>query len=339
MAGFDGLDVMLERVVRETDFSGVIEIREGDVVRFARAWGHAERERGIPITLDTRFGIASGTKFLTALAIGHLIAEGRIELDTRLSEVLALDLPDYPPDITIRHLLTHTSGIPDYYDEDKVESFDTFALPIPFDRLLGPRDYLPFFPREPMKFAPGSAFSYSNGGYILLGVIVEELSGMGYQTYVARTILEPLGMSRSGFFAMDQLPEGTAIGYVAQPEGGWRTNFGILPIIGASDGGMFLTPGDLNRLWTAFWSGAILPASLVEIYATPHVRAAADSARWYGHGLWMRERAPGEWEHWLEGCDAGVSFQSIALRSTHQRITVMSNTTDGAWPILRAMGR
>ena len=337
MTSMDSLFVPVEAAARNTSFSGVIEVRDHDVVRFARAYGLADRERGIPNTLDTRFGIASGTKFLTALAIGRLIGDGTLELGTRLADILDLDFPDYAPDINIQHLLAHTSGIPDYYDEEKVDNFDTFALPVAFDRLRGPRDYLPILPREPMKFAPGTAFSYSNGGYILLGVVVEELSGMGYQTFVTRTILEPLGMSRSGFFAMDRLPEGTAIGYVEQPDGGWRTNLGILPIVGASDGGAFTTLDDVNTLWSAFQSGRILPPSLAETFAAPHVRTLPDGSKWYGHGLWMREREPGAYEHWVEGCDAGVSFQSIASRTTGRRITVFSNTTDGAWPILRML--
>lgn len=332
------LAAVIDAVVHETDFSGVIEVRENDTVLYARAFGEADRTHGTPNTLDTRFGIASGTKFLTALAIGRLIADGKLELTTRLFDCLNVDLPGYAPDITIRHLLTHTSGIPDYFDEDKVDNFDTFALGIPHDQLRGPRDYLPLFPREPMKFAPGQGFSYSNSGYILLGIVVEELSGMGYQTYVARTILEPLGMTRSGFFEMDRLPDNTAVGYVSLPDGGWRTNLGILPIIGASDGGAYTTLDDVNRLWSAFWAGEILPRDLVDIYTALHVRADPERAdKWYGHGLWMRELAGGGHEHWIEGCDAGVSFQSSVDRANGRRVTVFSNTTDGAWPLLRML--
>jgi CubicO group peptidase (beta-lactamase class C family) len=328
------LDEAIEEAARELEFSGVIEVRRHDVVHFARPYGLADRERRVSNTLDTRFGIASGTKFLTALAIGRLIADGRLQLTTPLADILALDFPEYAPGITIEHLLTHTSGIPDYYDEGKVESFDTFALPVPFDRLRGPRDYIPFFPRGPMKFAPGGAFSYSNGGYILLGAVIEERSGMGYQEFVTRAILEPVEMSRSGFFDMTRLPEGTAIGYVTTPDGGWRTNLGILPVIGASDGGAYTTLDDLDRLWSAFWAGRIVPGFLVNLFASPHSREAPDGRTWYGHGLWMRERAPGQREHWIEGADAGVSFQSLMNRESGIRITVLSNTSDGAWPIL-----
>src|ERR687893_1658355 len=146
-------------------FSGVVDIRRQDTVLYARAAGYADRSHKIENTLETRFGIASGTKFFTALAIGKLIEAGKLSFSTRLKDCIALDFPRYSPEITIRHLLTHTSGVPDYYDEEKITDFDNFTLSIPWYELRGPGDYLAAFPDEDMKFAPGERFSYSNGGY------------------------------------------------------------------------------------------------------------------------------------------------------------------------------
>ena len=241
--------------------------------------------------LATRFGIASGTKFFTALAIGKLIEAQKLSFDTKLKDCIALNFPRYSQEITIRHLLTHTSGIPDYYDEEKIDDFDTFTLSIPWYALKGPRDYLAVLPDEAMKFAPGERFAYSNSGYILLGVVIEELTGQKYQDFVEQAIFKAIGMNRSGYFALNKLPEQTALGYMEEAEG-WRTNVYNLPIVGASDGGAFTTVQDIATLWKAFWGYAILPKALVEIYTQPYVKAEtkADTPITV-MGIWIYEDA------------------------------------------------
>jgi CubicO group peptidase (beta-lactamase class C family) len=316
-------------------FSGVVSIRQRGRVLYERATGFADRSNLVENTLATRFGIASGTKFFTALAIGKLISAGKLTFSTKLKDCVALNFPHYPPEITIQHLLTHTSGIPDYFDEEKVSDFDHFSVGRPWYEMRGPRDYLAVFPDEPMKFPPGTSFSYSNGGYILLGVVIEELSGLTYQDYVEQAIFKAIGMHRSGYFAFNQLPEKTALGYIE--EGGtWRTNIYNLPIVGASDGGAYTTIDDLATLWKAFWANEILPRELVEVFATPYVRAETEGEHTYcGHGLWIEEDASGWPEVYVTGCDAGVSFRSSVKRDAELQVTVISNTTNGAWPVLR----
>ena len=118
------LTTTLDTAIDEHTFSGVIDIRHKDTVLYARAAGYPTGAIRSLNTLETRYGIASGTKFLTALAIGKLIEAKQLSFSTPLKDCLTLDFPRYSPEITIRHLLTHTSGIPDYYDEDKVTDFD-----------------------------------------------------------------------------------------------------------------------------------------------------------------------------------------------------------------------
>lgn len=316
-------------------FSGVVSVRKEGQVLFERAAGYADRSNKIANTVETRFGIASGTKFLTALTIGKLIAAEKLTLSTRLSDCVALNFPHYAPEITIQHLLTHTSGIPDYFDEEKFTDFDHFSVSRPWYELKGPRDYLSIFPDEAMKFSPGSDFSYSNGGYILLGVVIEALTGMKYQEYIAQAIFHAIGMKQSGFFAFNQLPEKTAFGYI-EDESGWRTNIYNLPIVGASDGGAYTTVDDLATLWKAFWANEILPKELVEIYASPHVKVEAEGQiRHYGHGLWLNEAADRHREVYIMGGDAGVSFLSRVRRAVDLQVTVISNTSNGTWTVLR----
>src|SRR5258706_1352740 len=127
----DQLTKTLDPSIEEHAFSGVISIRQHGAVLYERATGYADRSNKIANTLATRFGIASGTKFFTALAIGKLIAAQKLTFDTQLKDCVALDFPSYAPEITIRNLLTHTSGVPDYLDEEKRSDIDSFALSVP----------------------------------------------------------------------------------------------------------------------------------------------------------------------------------------------------------------
>jgi CubicO group peptidase (beta-lactamase class C family) len=324
----------LDASVDAHTFSGVVSVRLRDKPLYERASGYADRSNKVANALDTRFGIASGTKFLTALAIGKLIAAQKLSLNTKIKECINFEFPNYSPEINIRHLLTHTSGIPDYFDEEKIEDFDNFSLNRPWYQLKGPRDYLDVFPDEPMKFSPGTQFSYSNGGFILLGVIIEEITGIPYQQYVEQEIFKPIGMNKSGFFAFNRLPGQTAFGYIEEESGGWRTNIYNLPIVGASDGGAYTTIGDLDLLWTSFWANEILPNDLVKLYATPHVKAKKEDEATY-YGLWINSGSKEAPEFYILGGDAGVSFRSSIKRASGLQITVISNTSNGAWPVLR----
>jgi len=331
------LSPSLDKIALETGFSGVIYVRQGEQILYQKAFGYADRSNKIPNTLDTRFGIASGTKFFTALAVGKLIEAGKLDFSSKIAECIPWDFQHYSKEITIRQLLTHTSGIPDYYDEEKVDDFDNFSVGVPWNELKGPRDYLPVFPDEAMNFPPGGRFSYSNSGYILLGVLIEEITGMPYRDFVEKEIFAPIGMGRSGYFAMDRLPERTALGYV-EDEDGWRTNIYNLPIIGASDGGAYTTLHDIARLWDAFWGYKILSKEMIETFTAPQVEVIGQGVnKFYGHGIWIRKGEGLDNEEYLEGADAGASFYSGVIRTNNLLITVISNTSNGAWPILRAI--
>jgi CubicO group peptidase (beta-lactamase class C family) len=323
----------LESTAGERDFSGAISISERGNTIFEQAYGYANRSDLIKNQTDTRFGTASGTKGFTALAIGKLIQEGKLSLDTKAVEYVSMPVPNVSADVTIRHLLTHTSGIGDYYDEEEVDDYEEFFVEIPWYETKGPKDYLPLF-KKPMKFMPGERFSYCNGGYILLGVIIEEISGLPYRQYVEEQIFAPCGMTDSGYFAMNALPERTAYGYM-KTDTGWKTNIFNLPIIGASDGGAFTTVGDMRKFWRALLAGNVLQTDLLESFFTPYQRAESEGEHmYYGHGFW-NYNAPGkESIPRLVGCDAGVSFFSQIQRSKERITTIISNTMNGVWPLV-----
>ena len=327
------LNQVIEQTVSETSFSGAIFVKLDGSIEFENAYGYADRSNKIRNTVDTRFGIASGTKFLTALGIGKLIDRGKFSLASRLCDCVNIDFPHISEDVTIHHLLTHTSGVYDYYDEELVENVDNFQLDIPCFELKGLKDYVPLFRDGRMKFNPGERFSYSNGGFILLGIVIEEISGTPYIDFIQENIFELCDMSESGFFAMDRLPERTAFGYIDDDEG-WRTNVFNLPIVGSSDAGAFTTVKDMDKLWTAFFEKKILSKQLTKLFLEKAVKD--ENNRFYGHGIWIYHEEGSNPVHYLMGWDAGVSFKSTCP-SSDSVITVISNTSAGAWAINRAI--
>ena len=229
------LEHRLEKKASETAFSGVISVFKDDSTVFNKAFGYRDIKNKLPNTTATRFGIASGTKIFTALGIGVLVDQGLISLGTTVGEIDQAYSGFIDEQATIAHLLTHTSGIYDYYDEEIEQDFEHFSVEIPWYELETPSEYYPLFKNQPMKFSPGERFSYSNGGYVFLGMIIEKLTGMLYRDFIHKHVLKAAGMHHSGFYAFNDLPENTACGYFEDRR---RTNIYQLPLRGGGDGGM-----------------------------------------------------------------------------------------------------
>jgi len=324
----ESIEADVERIAAESGFSGVVRVDRGDETVFAKAYGLADRRWRIPNDVDTRFGLASATKGLTALAVVSLIEDGSLALSTCARELLGPDLPLIRGDVTVEHLLSHRSGIGDYLDEDVGVDLNEVLLSLPAHELGTTESYLSVLDGFATKFAPGERFSYSNSGYVVLALIAERASGVSFHELVARRVCEPAGMRDTAFLRSDELPERTALGYL-QLDGGWRTNVFHLPVRGSGDGGIYSTVADVRSLWTAFFAGAIVSSAWVKEMVRP--RSDAGELR-YGLGFWLHASTDAVV---LEGIDAGVSFRSIHDPSFDSTSTVVSNTTDGAWPIAR----
>ncbi len=168
----------LDRLADETAFSGVVRVDIGDAIVFSHAYGMAHRALGVVNTVDTRFGIASATKGLTALAVVSLIEEGRLDLTTAARSVLGKDLPLIADDVTVEQLLAHRSGIGDYLDEDEDLDLDDYLLAVPAHELATTEQYLQVLDGYATKFTAGERFSYCNGGYVVLALIAERVAGI-----------------------------------------------------------------------------------------------------------------------------------------------------------------
>ncbi len=257
------LETSLDSLARVGQFSGVAVVAKNGVPVFQRAYGMADRERGIANNPETAFNLGSINKVFTQIAIMQLRAAGKLDLDSTLSRYW----PDYPNQevarrITIRQLLRHTSGI----------GGNIFAPPAGGKRndIRTLSDYLPLFVDQPLAFEPGTRNAYSNAGYVVLGLLIERLSGDDYYTYVRDHIFKPAVMTRTGSFAVDSLPPNTAIGYTRGDEDAassapLRANSHDLPGRGSSAGGGYSTAQDLVRFLQALRENRIpngLPAGL-----------------------------------------------------------------------------
>lgn len=318
----------VDRIAAETRFSGVVCVDRGDDLELEEAFGLAHRGFGIANTVDTRFGIASGTKGLTALAVMGLIEEGRLAPGTTARSVLGEDLPLIDDEVTVEHLLAHRSGIGDYVDEDLDLPITDHVLTVPVHELGTIEAHLRVLDGYPSKFRPDERFSYCNGGYVVLALIAERVSGTPFHDLVEDRVCRRAGMTSTAFLRSDELPGGVALGYLA--EDGDRTNVFHLPVRGAGDGGMYSTAADMRALWAAVFSGRIVSPDLVAEMVRPHSDVPGDPPRRYGLGFWLART--GDVVE-LHGYDAGVSFRTVHDPNEGLTHTVLSNTSEGAWPV------
>lgn len=312
----------IEQLASETEFSGVISIFKDSSTLFSKAYGYRDVKNHTSNTTNTVFGIASGTKFFTALGIGTLIDRGLLSLGTPVGEISQEYAGFIDERASIKHLLTHTSGMYDYYDEEIVPDFENFFVDIPWNKLETPTDYYPLFKGQTMKFRPGEKYSYSNGGFVFLGMLIEKLTGSLYRDYIHEHVLQAANMRRSGFYAFNDLPENTADGYLEDRR---TTNIYNLPLRGGGDGGMYTTTDDLRAFWDSLFSHKILTPELTATFLETH--HTLDAASGYGCGI---KKRLDDSMFAISGVDAGVGFDSWYIVPKRLTINILSNITNGA---------
>ena len=322
----------VDSIANASGFSGAVRVDRGEDVELAKAYGLAHRGYEISTTVDTQFAIASGTKGLTAVAVASLIEEGSLDLSTTARSVLGEDLPLIRDDVTIEHLLSHRSGIGDYLDEEVDHDIAEYLMPISVHELASTEQYLAVLDGHETKFPPGERFAYCNSGYVVLALIAERTSGVPFHELVRRRVCEPAQMDATAFLRSDELPGRAAVGYVTI-DGVSRTNVFHLPVRGNGDGGIYSTVSDVSSFWRALFAGRIVSTDVVAELVRPRSDVPRGVRR-YGLGFWLDQSSD---VVMLEGSDAGVSFRSVCNPGRKITHTVISNTSDGAWPIARLL--
>lgn len=230
------LSSALDAYVRQLDFSGTVLIAKNGTAVFEQSYGLANRSDNVPNTPATRFSIGSINKAFTSAAIAQLAAAGKLSVDDPIGK----HLPDHPnaeaKKATIAQLLDHTGGLGDFNGpEYQALSKST---------LRANRDWYRFASTRPMTFAPGTSKRYCNNCYITLGEIVERVSGMPYETYIAKHVFEPAGMKTAGFLHTDAIEPHVAIGYTTA-HGAIRSNLHLRGAAGSAAGSSYATAADL----------------------------------------------------------------------------------------------
>lgn len=320
----------IDAAAEEGSFSGVVIVDVGGQRVFERSFGYAHRAYAVPNTPDTLFAIASGSKAFTALAVMRLVEEGQLHLGQTAREILNADLPLIPDGVTVEHLLSHTSGIGDYLDESDDWNPAEYVLDVPAHILTSAEAFLPLLEGHAQDFTPGDRFFYSNAGYMILAIILERVTGEVFHDLMQRLVFEPAGMHETAYLRLDDLPANAATGYIFND--GNRVNTLHLPVRGNGDGGAFTSAADMHIFWRALFDGAIVSPDTLRAMVRPRSDVPEEGMR-YGLGFWLHAL---ENSVIVEGCDAGVSFRSTHDPETSTTVTVLGNTTEGAWPVIRA---
>jgi CubicO group peptidase (beta-lactamase class C family) len=271
----EGLEAFVRKEAAADRFSGAVLVAKDGEVLFDKAYGLADREQEIPNTLQTRFRIGSMNKMFTAVAILQLVEAGTVELTAPLGTYL----PDYPnkdvaAKVTIHHLLTHTGGTGDIFGPEFVAHRTEL-------RTLA--DYVELYGERGPEFEPGSRWAYSNYGMLLLGVVIEKVTGQSYYDYVEEHVYEPAGMSRTGSLPEDKPVPDRSIGYMQQPgTPDWMPNTDTLPYRGTSAGGGYSTVEDLARFADALVSHKLLSPESTELLITGKVDSGPGTRYAYG---------------------------------------------------------
>jgi len=205
-------------------------------------------------------------------------------------------------------------------------------MPVSVHELATTEGFLPLLAGNETVSPAGERFAYNNGGYVVLALIAERASGVGYHDLVRERVTDPAGMADTAFLRSDELPGRAARGYLTVD--GPRTNVFHLPVLGTGDGGAYSTAADLSAFWNALFAGRIVGSDTVAEMVRPRSDWPEESER-YGLGFNLHETSD---VVWLEGYDAGVSFRSTYDPAAATISTVISNWSDGAWPLIELLG-
>ncbi|HRH42212.1 MAG TPA: serine hydrolase domain-containing protein, partial [Pyrinomonadaceae bacterium] len=269
-------------------FSGTVLIAKGDQIIFQKAYGMAEKTFAVPNKIDTKFNLASMNKIFTAIAVAQLVEAGKLSFEDSLAKIL----PEYPNQlnaqkIKIKHLLSHTAGLGDFFDNPEFRPFR--------QKYQNPQDYFRLFADKPLFFEPGARFSYSNAGFVVLGAVIEKVSGENYFDYIREHIYKPAGMMNTDSYELTEVVPNLAVGYGRfedDPMGvdPRRSNIAFLPWKGSPAGGGYSTAPDLLKFVQAFRSNKLISAKMKEVLIETKTKMIGSHRPGdYGYGFIIEE--------------------------------------------------
>jgi CubicO group peptidase (beta-lactamase class C family)/uncharacterized pyridoxamine 5'-phosphate oxidase family protein len=315
------VDALFSGVIKpESSGAAVVVAKDGKIL-FEKGYGLGDVEHGVPVGLETKFRIGSITKQFTAAAILKLQEEGKLNVTDRLSKFI----PDYPrgDEVTVHHLLTHTSGIHSY--TSKPDFLETVTAPVKTE------DHINSFKNDPYDFDPGKKWLYNNSGYFLLGYIIEKVSGESYGGFLRKTFFDPLGMKNTGVHSSSAALEHEALGYQFE-DGKFKKALDWEMSRAGGAGALYSTVEDLHRWNEAVFGGKVLKESSLKAAFTP-VKTEENkddhSEGGYGYG-WAITTTRGLQEISHGGGLHGFSSYLLRLPKENFTVAVLANASPAA---------
>lgn len=312
-------------------FRGCISVvKNGEIIHQA-SQGYADLANEIPNEINTKFATASAGKVFVSVGILQLIEQGKLNFNTTIGDILDFDLKQIDRDITIEQLLTHTSGIPDYFDESIMEEYEELWKDYPNYKIRTSTDLIPLFIDKPMMYPKGEEFQYNNTGFVVLGLIIEKITGERFDVYLKTNVFEPSKMVDTGYFELDRLPAKCANSYIWDEERkGFYTNIYSVDVKGTGAGGAFTTVLDIGKFWTSLLNNSLISSEMLNRMLSVQ---SHNEEEYYGYGIWLDKLNEGSYMPHFDGCDPGVSFISSFDIKENLSITIISNYCDNVWQI------
>ena len=328
---------MTNKIEIDKDFRGTAYIICGDEVLCKHSSGYADIANKRINAFDTRFACASMSKTFVAVGILQQIEKGNLNFEDTLGELLDIDLKAIDPDVTVKQLLTHTSGVPDYFDESVMDDYEALWTNFPNYRIRHNSDMLPLFIDKPMLYKKGERFQYNNTGYVLLALILEKVTGMEFDAYLKANVFDVCGMTLSGYFEFDRLPGGCANNYIRIADSDeYRTNIYSVGAKGTGDGGAFVTASDIISFWKGLLDHKLLSEEMVTAMFSKQSGDGKDPEEgYYGYGMWIIDNPDGQDYVYMQGCDDGVSAFSEYNPNNGMLSVLLSNFGDNVWEMMR----
>lgn len=321
----------MNNITLSEDFRGNLLVKQGGKIIIESAQGYADLANKRLNNKDTRFASASAGKIFVSVAIQILVEKGKLSFSDTLGQLLPIDLYQIDPDVTVEQLLTHTSGVPDYFDEQVMDEYEQLWTDFPNYKIRKNSDLLPLFINKPMQYPKGTKFSYNNSGFVLLALIIEHITQKPFDSYLEDVIFKPCQMDLTGYFELDRLPSNCANNYIyCEATDSYRTNIYSVDAKGTGAGGAFITTGDISRFWDALLHHRLLSKEMTEQMFRIHSEDGEES--YYGYGIWIhKDKNTLENILYFQGHDPGVSFISEFNPVNNIQITLVSNFGDNVW--------
>jgi CubicO group peptidase (beta-lactamase class C family) len=310
--------------------NGVIYQRTNNKEMIYKRFGYRDIPNQLPINKTTSFPTASAGKVFVAVGILMLVEKGLLSLDTTLKDVINYNLGKVDLTTTIYELLTHTSSVPNYFDEEVNSDYASLWEHYPNYKIRNSKMLLPLFIHKESNPENRGKFVYNDSGFVLLGLVIEAITGKLFDQYIDENIFRTLGMNHTGYYELDRLPGNCANAYIKEDDGTLYTNIYSIDVKGTGAGGAYTNPFDITLFWDGLISGKLISKKTLDSMLTPKVET--DNG-YYGLGIWLtKELIP----HFV-GVDPGVTFISKYDIKNNILTTIISNTADNVFKVAKEL--